>query len=406
VTTDVFYNPFEPGFAENPYDQYRALREADPVHCSPFGVWVLTRYDDVLRFLRDPELSVEQRNAVLTPMQQAARDEFGDLADEAEFGSLAMLNRDPPDHTRLRRLVSKAFTPRTIERLRPHIERLVDDALDAAAERGEMELIGELAFPLPFQVISEMLGMPDTDRDQLREWSGTLVRSLEPIADLALVKQILEAGEAMATFITGVIDDKRRKPADDMLSVLIAAEDEGDVLSDDELLAQVMLIYIAGHETTVNLIGNGTLALLRDRAQLERWRDDPSLDAAAIDELLRYDSPVQMSRRITLQDITLEGRNIPKGSFLGTSLAAANRDPARWGGTAERVDVTRADAREHVSFGGGSHYCLGAALARLEGQVAVGRLIRRFPALEIAGEPVWNGRINLRGLDRLPLAVR
>ena len=288
---------------------------------------------------------------------------------------------------------------------RQEIQQLVDDALDRVAPTGEMELIGDLAFPLPFAVISEMLGMPDTDTDQLRQWSGTLVRSLEPLADPELMLEIAEAGDAMRDLVSAVITDKRKAPGDDLLSALIAAEEHGDVLSDDELIEQVMLLYIAGHETTVNLIGNGTLALLNHRDQLDALRSDPDLDANAVEELLRYDSPVQMTRRITVQDVEVDGHTIPAGTFVVLVLASANRDPDHWGPDAGTVRLDREGAHGHVSFGGGAHYCLGAALARLEGQIALGSLVRRFPDIEPAADPVWNGRINLRGLDRLPLTL-
>jgi cytochrome P450 len=396
---DVTYNPFEPGFAADPYPQYRTLREHDPVHHSPLEFWLLLRYDDVQRFLRDPSLSVEDRNARPTPMNQVTREVLGDR------GQYAMLNRDPPDHTRLRRLVSKAFTPRAVADLRPRIVELTDAALDRAEERGGMDLIADFAFPLPFTVISDLLGMPETDTAQLREWSGALVKSLEPLFDPAELLAMAEAGDAMRAFLTDAIAWKRSHPAGDMLSALITAEDHGDVLSDEELLDQILLLYIAGHETTVNLIGNGVLALLRNPDSLSRLRPDPALDANAIEELLRYDSPVQMSRRITLDDIEVDGHHIEAGAFVVLVLASANRDEAHWGPTAATLDITRAGASQHVSFGGGAHYCLGAALARLEGQIAVGSLVRRFPNLAIAGEPAWNGRINLRGLRSLPLAL-
>jgi cytochrome P450 len=399
---EVAYNPFEPGFAANPYPQYEALRDHDPVHQTPFGIWILFRYDDVRRFLRDHALSVEDRNARPGPMDELRRELVGD---RVERGSHAMLNRDPPAHTRLRRLVSKVFTPRAVERLRPRIETLVDEALDRAEDRGGLDLIADLAFPLPFVVISEMLGMPEVDRDQLRSWSGTLVRALEPMSEPEVILAIAEAGDNMRELVSGIIDDKRRAPADDLLSALIAAEDQGDVLSDEELLDQVMLLYIAGHETTVNLIGNGTLALLHHRSELARLHEEPARARPAVDELLRYDSPVQMSRRITLADIEVGGRTIEAGTFVGLMLASANRDPRHWGDDADVVRLDRPDADEHLSFGGGAHHCLGAALARLEGEVAIGRLVRRFPRLELAGEPTWNGRINLRGLDRLPLTT-
>lgn len=400
---EVSFNPFEPGFNEDPYPQYQALREHQPVYQSPFGTWVLTAHDDAVRFLRDPALSVEDRNAHDTPMDEMIRSVVGE--ERMEYGSRSMLSRDPPDHTRLRKLVSKAFTPRTIEGLRPRIQTLVDEALAPAAEWGTMDLVTELAFPVPFAVICEMLGMPETNRSDVREWSHLIVRSLEPLVDPDLVLAIVDAGDKMRAMVSEVIAWKRREPADDMLSALIAAEEHGDVLSDDELLEQVMLLFIAGHETTVNLIGNGTLALLRNRAQLERMRDDPTLDVNAIEELLRYDSPVQMSRRITLQEVEIGGRTMEKGAFVAVVLASANRDRSFWGPSADDLDLGREEAHNHLSFGGGHHYCLGAALARLEGRVAIGTLIRRFPKLEQAGDPEYNGRINLRGLKSLPLTL-
>ncbi|HVF74050.1 MAG TPA: cytochrome P450 [Acidimicrobiales bacterium] len=406
-TVEATFNPFDPEFAQDPYPQWRLLREHDPVHETPFGIWTLLRYEDVHRFVRDPALSVEDRHATPGMLDAVAREALGDRYDEMQQrGTHAMLNLDPPDHTRLRRLVSKAFTPRVVEQLRPRIQQLVDDALDQAAGAGELELIGDLAFPLPFAVISDMLGMPETDADQLREWSGTLVRTLEPLANPDLIRAIASAGEHMRNFTAEVIAWKRDNPGDDLLTALIATEHDGDVLSDEELVEQVMLLYIAGHETTVNLIGNGMLALLRNRDQLDLLRNDASLEANAVEELLRYDPPVQMTRRITLGDVEVGGKAIAAGTFVVCVIASANRDAEQWGADAETLDITREGANNHLAFGGGVHYCLGAALARLEGRVAIGTLLRRFDDIELAGDPVWSGRINLRGLDRLPLAVR
>ena len=239
----------------------------------------------------------------------------------------------------------------------------------------------------------------------MREWSGVIVRALEPPSDFDLLRRIAEANEHMEAFLHEVIAWKRRNPADDLLSAMIAAEEGGDTLDDEELLAQVALLFIAGHETTVNLIGNGTLALLRNPDQRQRLRERSRPRRPAIEEFLRYDPPVQMTRRITLADVEIGGRTIPKGMFVMCSLASANRDDAHFGPTAAALDLGREDAREHLAFGGGPHYCLGAALARLEASVAIPTLVRRFPQLELAGEPVYNGRINLRGLDHLPLSV-
>jgi cytochrome P450 len=402
VAEPAMYNPFDPGFAADPYPQYAAMRASDPVHLTPLEFWVLFSYSDIAQFLKDPTLSVEDANARPTAMDQMLMEAVGDRVDR---GSRAMLNVDPPDHTRLRKLVTKAFTPRVIENLRPRIQALVDEMLNAAEGRGSIDLIADFAFPLPFAVISEMLGVPAKDGDKLRGWSGMIVRSLEPLIDPNLAVAIADASDHMYEYVGEMIAQKRKEPGDDLLSALIAAEEQGDVLSDDELQEQVLLLYIAGHETTVNLIGNGTYALLNNRDQLERLRADSSLMPTAVEEFLRYDSPVQMTRRITLRDVQIGGKTIEKGSFCGLVLASANRDRAHWGQEADKLDVARADAHQHLSFGGGAHYCLGAALARVEGQVAIGSLAQRFPKVEQAGDPEWNGRINLRGLERLPVTL-
>ena len=401
-------NPFEPGFFDNPYAQYQLVREQDPVHHSPIGAWALFRYEDVHRVLRDPNLSVEERH--LTDLTVTVDPDIEAMIEERrEGGTHTMLNLDPPDHHRLRRLVSKVFTPRMIEELHPRVEQLVDESLAAVEARGtgEMDLIADLAFPLPFVVISEMLGIPEgRDRSQLREWSGAVVKTFDPIITREESLVAFEAIDNIVAYVDETVAWKREHPADDLLTALLAAEDEGDRLSPQELSEQVMLLYIAGHETTVNLIGNGTLALLRHRDQLEALQRDPALDAAAPDELLRYDSPVQMSRRVTLAPFEIDETTIEPGSLLMTCLGSANRDPAKWGADADRLDLRRADAREHMSFGGGYHSCLGAHLARLEGRVAIGTLVRRFPNIELAtDEPEWNGRIVLRGLSRLPLSI-
>jgi cytochrome P450 len=289
------------------------------------------------------------------------------------------------------------------------IDGLLDDMAGAAANGADsatVDLMSSFAFPLPFQVITELLGMPDGDRDQLRAWSHTITRVLEPILDDAALAETLEASDNMNRHIHAAIDWKRRNPADDLLSAMIAAEEDGERLSTDELVDQVALLYLAGHETTVNLIGNGTLALLRHRDQMERLAADPGLDATAVDELLRWDSPVQVSRRIVLEEMEVAGETVQPGDLVMTLLGAANRDPDRWGPTADRLDVGRTGAGAHLSFGSGIHHCLGAALARLEGAEAIGALVRRFPDLELAtDQPDWNGRIILRGLDTLPVAV-
>ena len=273
--------------------------------------------------------------------------------------------------------------------------------------RGDgLEVVADLAFPLPFQVISDMLGMPDADRDQLRSWAHTLTLGLEPVLAQLHISDIMDASDRMTDHVLEAIEWKRAHPADDLLTALIDAEHEGERLTADELVDQVVLLFVAGHETTVNLIGNGTLALLRNRAQLERWQNDPSIATTAIDELLRYDAPVQFSRRVTTVDVDIDDRRIAAGTFVFVVLGSANRDPAHWGDDADTVDLTRTGAAQHLSFGSGIHHCLGAALARLEGRIALGTLVERFPKMELATtEPKWNGRLTLRGLDELPVSL-
>ena len=403
------FNPFTPGFAENPYEEYRIQRETEPIQQTPFGPWMIFDHAESVRLLRDITLSVDVRKA-MEILGEDPRDRAKMRAelfpDKAPREDTSILNIDPPDHTRLRKLVSSVFTPRRVADLAPMIERIVDEHLDAVADRGEMDLIADLAFPLPFAVISEMLGMPDGDSAQLREWSHTLVKILDFTIGPEELMAAVMAGENLREHIAGVIEWKRSNLGDDLLSALILAEDNGDVLSDIELVDQVNVLFIAGHETTVNLIGNGTWALLQNRHQLELLRDDPSVETTAIDELLRYDSPVQISRRITLEPIQIAGHDVAAGTFVLTSLGSANRDAAVFGPTADQLDLRRADAARHLAFGSGTHHCLGASLARMEGTIAITRLIRRFPELQAIGTPAWNGRLVLRGMDSLQLSLR
>ncbi|HEV3069473.1 MAG TPA: cytochrome P450 [Streptosporangiaceae bacterium] len=398
------FDPFAPGFTDDPYPQYTVMRAQAPVYQHPFGFWLLTGYDDVTWLLREPGLSVEDQNVAADSLLRQVREEF--YGDEApRSNALSMLDRDPPDHTRLRRLVSKAFTRRAIEALRPRITELVDGMLDAMAAQRRVDLVDALAFPLPFRVIAEMLGTPPADHERIRQLTGTVVRSLEPVADPGLIAAIMAADEELTRIAAEMIAWKRANPADDLLSALIHAEDDGDVLDDDELVAQTLLLYIAGHETTVNLIAGGTLALLNHPGQLALLRDDPALVPGAVEELLRYDSPVQASRRITLAPVTLGGTTIPPGAFVMASLGSANRDERFWGPDAAELNLRRENARQHVSFGAGPHHCLGASLARLEASIAFERLTARFPGLALDGDVVWNGRINLRGPAHLPVSA-
>jgi cytochrome P450 len=399
------FDPFAPGFTDDPYPQYAVMRAQAPVYEHPFGFWLLTGYEEVSWLLR-AGLSVEDGNMAADSLLRQMRDQMYGAADEAPRASaVSMLDRDPPDHTRLRRLVSKAFTPRAIQALRPRISDLVDGMLDAMAEQRRVDLVDALAFPLPFSVIAEMLGTPPADHERIRQLTGTVVRSLEPVADPDLAAAIMAADDELIQIAVEMIAWKRANPADDLLTALIHAEDDGDVLNDDELVAQTLLLYIAGHETTVNLIAGGTLALLRHPGQFALLRSDPALVGNAVEELLRYDSPVQASRRITVEPVTVGGVTIPAGAFVMASLGSANRDERFWGPDAAELDLRRENARQHVSFGAGPHHCLGASLARLEACIAFERLTARFPGLALDGDVVWNGRINLRGPAHLPVSA-
>jgi cytochrome P450 len=403
-TDTILFNPFDPAFRANPYPFYDTLRDAAPVYFSPIQTVVLSRYEDVAVTLRSNDFSrdVEKNaNAPTTPLSVRKRE-------RSREGTKSILNLDPPDHTRLRRLVSQAFTPSAIERLRPRIQQLVDGALDRAAERGSMELIDDLAFPVPFQVISDLLAMPTERAAELRIWSQHLTASLEPTASDDDLDRSEAAIAQLAPYLRSIIEERRRNLGDDLLSSLIQAEESGDRMSIDELLTFVVLLYVAGHETTVNLIGNGALALLRNRDQLELWRDDPSLDAVAVDELLRFDGPVQLTVRVPLVPVTLgpeKGRvEIEPGTVVMTLLGAANHDGSMFDAP-HSLQLQRPNANRHLAFAAGIHYCLGSSLAKLEAQVAIGSLIRRFPRLDLAGEPGWRDRLTIRGVDRLPLSV-
>ena len=400
-TTPELFNPFLPGFDENPYEHYRMLRDNNPVQEHPMGFWFVSRHADVSALLRDARLSVADRNLAAGPM----RDQYEKLIANAPVKLVTLLDSDPPDHTRLRSLVGKVFTPRSIAALEPMVTELVDDALDRIADAGSVNLIDALAFPLPFAVISTMLGMPDTDPKRLLELTETLVIALEPVADQDVMTSIVEAEVELSGMMREVIAWKRNNPADDLLTALIQADHNGDFLSNDELVAQILLLFIAGHHTTVNLIGNGVTALLRHPDQLALLRSNPDIIGNAVEEFLRYDSPTHQTRRITLTPYQVGGREIPAGAMMIACLGAANRDERAFGPDADVLRLDRDQARHHVSFSVGAHHCLGSALARLEGRVAISRLVSRFAKLALSGRVRWNGRINLRGATDIPVSV-
>ena len=401
VTTQ--YNPFIPEVHANPYPMYISLRAEDPVQWSELmESWILTRYDDIVAVLADSRFSADRRQAQNRYAQQAQKiaEEFG------AFGrTQTMLTSDPPLHTRLRKLVSKAFTPRMVEGLLPRIQEIVDDRLDAVQEAGRMDIIQDLAYPLPVIVIAEMLGIPPQDRDQFKLWSDEIILTLNgPLTSPDMLERARKSAHELTEYFRGVIEERRKEPGSDLISGLIAAEEQGQILSEDEMLTTAMLLLVAGNETTTNLIGNGMLALLRNPDQLRKLRDDPSLIQTAIEELLRYDGPVQATGRVATEDMEIDGHPVQKGQVAFCVLGAANRDPAKFENP-DQLDVTR-HPNEHVAFGDGIHFCLGAPLARAEGQIALRTLLRRFPDLSLETDNLqWGGTFILRGLKGLPISL-
>ena len=381
------------------------MRFQDPVHQSFPGVWILTRYDDCVAVLRDPgRFSNDSRNSDLYQAFRAARGREPTIMEET--AGRTMLFIDPPDHTRLRNLVNRAFTARRIEALRSHIREIVKGLLDdiEASGRDTFDLVNEVAYPLPVTVICEMLGVPWQDWDQFHRWSSALVVTLDPVMSDEVLGPANEAALAFADYFTGLLADRRARPRDDLLTAMIAAEDRGERLTEQELLAMCILLLIAGHETTVNLIANGMIALLHHRDQLERLTASPSLIRSATEEFLRYDSPVQFLGRTLMEDVEIGGRHIRRGEQVVPVIGAANRDPAQFS-EPHMLDIGRTDNR-HLSFGGGIHFCLGAPLARAEGQITMAELVARFPKLELATEILERREtVTLRGLRSLPVAV-
>jgi cytochrome P450 len=391
----------DPANKVDPYPFYKTLYERGPLLPLPFGAHLLTRHADCFNVLRDARFSSNDEHKEgfeqISEMIKA-------LGYEDLLGLMTrvMLFADPPDHTRLRRLVSKAFTPKAIEEMRPRIAQIVEDILDDADARGEIEVVDELAFKLPVTVISEMLGVPMDDHDQLRVWTSGAVAALDPSDNVELLLPAADALRAMRGYFGDLADARRATPGDDLLSALIAAEDDGDSLSREELLDTMLLLFAAGHETTVNLISGGMLNLLRHPTELERLVADPTLITTATDELLRFGPPVQFTARTTTTEVEVAGKTLPQGTELVVMIAVANRDPDVFTDP-DSLDIGRADNR-HLAFGGGIHLCLGAPLARVEGQEAIGRLVRRFPGLRLVDDEVeWKPTTTIRGPKRLAL---
>jgi len=394
----VRYDPRQPEVIADPYPLFRRLQSDDPAHWSDvLGGWVLTRYDDVRMALGDARLSADR----ITPfMSRRGAQTTPGLAELARLVPLWAVFSDPPRHTRLRGLMNRAFTTRAVERLRPRVEAIIDDLLDRIRGRETFDVMRDFAYPLPITVIAELLGVAREERDHFKSWSDELAGFIGSALDTP--DKYARAGRAMgamAAYFHTLISERRREPRDDLMSVLIAAEERGDAMSEDELVATGVLLLFAGHETTTNLIGNAVLALLRHRGEVPRLHADP---AAAVEEFLRYDGPTQAMVRIAGEDVGLHGRTIRRGDRIFTMIGAANRDPDQFPDP-DRLDLQRQPNR-HIAFGYGIHFCIGASLARLEAQLALPALLARFPALTLpVDQPRWLPSLVFRGVSSLPV---
>jgi cytochrome P450 len=380
---------------DDPYPVYDVLRGMGPVvYLEQLDRWMVSGHRQALDLLRDERLSSD-------------RTRWRDYQPPESFDRLpgGMVMLDPPDHTRLRSLVSQAFSPRLVEQLRPRIEELVTELLDEAEARGEIDLMPDFAGPLPATVLAELLGIPAADHVLFRTWTTTLIDSIDPVSvRLSESEAVTKAREATEAYLLDIIGKRRRQPEQDLISALVQAEESGAKLSAAELLEMCYLLVIAGLQTTANLIGNGTDALLQNPGQLARLRAEPGLIGTAVEEMLRYDGPIQVSGRVPVTDVEIDGQTLPQGHMVGILIGAANRDPAAFPDP-DRLDLGRTP-NNHLGFGRGIHFCLGGPLARIEGAIALAALVTRFPDLRRAGEAQRRRSIHVRGFVSLPLSVR
>ena len=384
MESGVSYDPTSAAILSDPYGTYDSLRAKDPIHrMRLINAWVLTRYEDVDMVLRDH--------------RRFSKDD----GIEDEYRS--MLHHDPPDHTRLRSLVSKAFTPRSVRELHPRVERIVAELLDDLDGKDRFDLIESVAFPMPVTVIAEMLGVPARDMDRFERWSNDISLTIEPSLRDDQIRLVERATEELYEYFEGIIEERRLNPEDDMITALLNAEDEGDRLTHAELLGTLVLLLVAGNETTRNLIGNGMRALLKHPEQLQRLRDNPDLLDSALNELLRYDSPVQLDGRLVHSDVEIGGQRIIAGQRVLCAIGAANRDPSVFAEPHE-LDIGR-DEKSNIAFGRGIHHCLGAPLAMLEARAAFSALLDRYSSIELVAEPVYRQQVVLRGVEELWVEV-
>ncbi|MFE1921368.1 cytochrome P450 [Streptomyces asoensis] len=400
---DLSFDPWDPAFLSDPYPAYAELRERGRViRYEPTGQWLVPRHADVSALLRDRRLG-------RTYQHRFTHEDFGRTAppaDQEPFHTLndhGMLDLEPPDHTRIRRLVSKAFTPRTVERLKPYVRRLAGELVDRLVEAGGGDLLVDVAEPLPVAVIAEMLGIPESDRGPLRPWSADICGMYELNPSPQTAARAVRASEEFSAYLRELIAVRRARPGDDLISGLIAAHDEGNRLTEQELISTAVLLLNAGHEATVNATVNGWWALFRNPGQLDALRADHSLVPTAVEELMRYDTPLQLFERWVLDDIEIDGTTVPRGAEIAMLFGSANHDPAVFAEPG-RLDLTRAD-NPHISFSAGIHYCIGAPLARIELAASMTALLEKAPKLALAAEPRRKPNFVIRGLEGLDVTV-
>ena len=398
ATPPFGFDPLSRGFRANPWPVYDRMRAADPVHHSALGVWVLTRFDDVAACIRDPRFGMgdfwKRQEAMLGPGAMSV------------MGRSSLFFKDPPDHGRLRGLVSRAFTPVAIERLRPRIEAIVDELLAGARASGALDVIRDLAFPLPVRVIAEMLGVPEEDRDRFHYWTQSMNLSFEPAITPEHAARCHAAVAELDDYLRALVTRRRAEPRDDLISGLIAAEISGDRLTADEIVSNTALLLSAGYETTMGLIGNGVLSLLRFPGEIRRLTERPDLVPNAVEEFMRHESPIQFTAREPRVEVEVRGRTLRPGELCLMVVGSANQDPEHFPDP-KRLDVARENAEDQLAFGGGRHFCLGAPLARLEGAVAFGRLLPLLDGAELAGGDLeWRDSFLNHALESLPVRLR
>lgn len=396
------FNPLSPDFQGNPYPYYDELRAATPfLYYEDGNIWFVTAYEDVSALLRDRRLG-RTMDHILTREQRGLPPPVPALAPFNKLSKNSMFDKEPPEHTRLRSLVHKVFTPRRVENLRVHVQTIADALLDAVQAQGHMDLLEDFAVPLPVTVIAELLGVPESDRHRLRPWSQDIVAMYEFNHRPEQEKRAVQAAIEFSDYLRYLARQRRLNPQDDLITALALVEEAGDQLTEDELVSTCVLLLNAGHEATVNVVGNGMLALLHHPPQMQLLLQNPSLLNTAVEELMRYDTPLQLFRRWVLEDMDYKDRFFKQGTQFGLMFGAANRDPARFPNP-HQLDITRAD-NPHLSLGGGIHYCLGAPLARLELQIAFSTLLHRLVNLRLIEEPVYRDTYVIRGLKELKVA--